>query len=150
MRCLCCSKRYRKRVNKLQFRHKKLNKVFREFTTIVKCYAFYLSALISSRAQLKMTVLQQISNPYLASLVLGLLYGLTVCASACLPYILSYITGIGAGFKKGVIITTVYNSGRIVAYALIGTIVGLLSTVIGEEFFSSYQQYFSIASEPSL
>ena len=92
-----------------------------------------------------MTVLQQISNPYLASLVLGLLYGLTFCASACLPYIISYIAGIGAGFKKGVIITTVYNSGRIVAYALIGTTVGLLGTVISEEFFSSYQQYSSIA-----
>jgi len=92
-----------------------------------------------------MTVLQQISNPYLASLILGLLYGLTFCASACLPYIISYIAGIGAGFKKGVIITTVYNSGRIVAYALIGTTVGLLGTVISEEFFSSYQQYSSIA-----
>jgi len=92
-----------------------------------------------------MTVLQQISNPYLASLVLGLLYGLTFRASACLPYIISYIAGIGAGFKKGVIITTVYNSGRIVAYAIIGTTVGLLGTVISEEFFSSYQQYSSIA-----
>ncbi len=92
-----------------------------------------------------MTVLQQISNPYLASLILGLLYGLTFCASACLPYIISYIAGIGAGFKKGVIITTVYNSGRIVAYAIIGTTVGLLGTVISEEFFSSYQQYSSIA-----
>jgi len=92
-----------------------------------------------------MTVLQQISNPYLASLILGLLYGLTFCASACLPYIISYIAGIGAGFRKGVIVTTIYNSGRIVAYAIIGTIVGLLSTVISEEFFSSYQQYSSIA-----
>ena len=92
-----------------------------------------------------MSVLQQISNPYLASLILGLLYGLTFCASACLPYIISYIAGIGAGFKKGVIITAVYNSGRILAYAIIGTTVGLLSTVISEEFFSSYQQYSSIA-----
>lgn len=92
-----------------------------------------------------MTVLQQISDPYLASLILGLLYGLTFCTSACLPYIISYIAGIGAGFKKGVIITTIYNSGRIVAYAIIGTVVGLLSAVITEDFFSSYQQYSSIA-----
>ena len=92
-----------------------------------------------------MTVLEQISNPYLASLILGLLYGLTFCTSACLPYIISYIAGIGAGFRKGVIVTTIYNSGRIVAYAIIGTIVGLLGTVINEEFFSSYQQYSSIA-----
>lgn len=92
-----------------------------------------------------MTVLEQISNPYLASLVLGLLYGLTFCASACLPYLVSYIAGIGAGFKKGVVITTVYNSGRIAAYAIIGTIVGILSAAISEEFFSFYQQYSSIA-----
>ena len=92
-----------------------------------------------------MTVLEQISNPYLASLILGLLYGLTFCTSACLPYIISYIAGIGAGFRKGLTVTTIYNSGRIVAYALIGTIVGLLGTVISEEFFSSYQHYSSIA-----
>jgi sulfite exporter TauE/SafE len=92
-----------------------------------------------------MTVLEQISNPYLASLILGLLYGLTFCTSACLPYIISYIAGIGAGFRKGLIVTTIYNSGRIVAYAIIGTIVGLLGTAISEEFFSSYQQYSSIA-----
>lgn len=92
-----------------------------------------------------MTVLQQIPNPYLASLVLGLLYGLTFCASACLPYIVSYIAGIGAGFKKGIAITSIYNSGRIIAYAIIGTVVGLLSTVINEELFSAYQQYSSVA-----
>ena len=85
-----------------------------------------------------MSVLEQISNPYLGSLVLGLLYGLTFCASSCLPYIVSYIAGVGAGFKKGVVITTVYNSGRVVAYAIIGTAVGLASTVISEELFASY------------
>jgi hypothetical protein len=57
-----------------------------------------------------MTVLQQISNPYLASLILGLLYGLTVCISACLPYVTSYIAGIGAGFRKGVTVTSIYKS----------------------------------------
>ncbi|MDG6223160.1 MAG: sulfite exporter TauE/SafE family protein [Candidatus Bathyarchaeota archaeon] len=91
-----------------------------------------------------MTVLEQISNPYLASLVLGLLYGLTFCASACLPYIVSYIAGIGAGFKKGVMVTTIYNAGRIVAYAIIGTIVGLVSATISEDFFSAYQQYTAV------
>ena len=92
-----------------------------------------------------MTVLQQISNPYLASLSLGLLYGLTFCTSACLPYILSYIAGIGAGFRKGVIVTTIYNSGRILAYAIIGTAAGLLSAMISEEVFLSYQNYSSVA-----
>jgi len=92
-----------------------------------------------------MTVLEQISNPYLASLVLGLLYGLTFCASACLPYLVSYIAGIGAGFKTSIAVTAVYNSGRIVAYAIIGTAVGLIGTVIIKEILASYQQYTSIA-----
>jgi hypothetical protein len=42
-----------------------------------------------------MTVLEQNSNPYTASPILGLLYGLTFCASACLPRVISYIAGIG-------------------------------------------------------
>jgi len=77
---------------------------------IVKCHCLYLSALTNSRAPLKMTVLQQISNPYLASLILGLLYGLTFCTSACLPYVTSYIAGIGTGFRKGVTVTSIYKS----------------------------------------
>ncbi len=73
-----------------------------------------------------MTVLEQISNPYFASLVLGLLYGLTFCTSVCLPYVISYIAGIGAGFRKGIMVTTIYNSGRIAAYAIMGTAISLL------------------------
>jgi len=91
------------------------------------------------------TVLEQISNPYVASLILGLFYGLTFCTSICLPYIISYIAGIGAGFQKGIIVTSIYNSGRIAAYAVIGTITGLLKTIVSEEFFLSYQSYSSIA-----
>jgi sulfite exporter TauE/SafE len=91
-----------------------------------------------------MTLLEQISNPYLASLVLGLVYGLTFCTSACLPYLVSYIAGIKAGFRKGVTVTLVYNSGRIVAYAIIGTLVGLFQTVVSDTFFSSYQPFSSV------
>lgn len=92
-----------------------------------------------------MTVLEQISDPYLGSLVFGLLYGLTFCASSCLPYIISYIAGIGAGFKQGVVVTTIYNAGRIAAYAIIGIMVGLISATVSEDFFSSYQQYSAVA-----
>ncbi|MGD9131396.1 MAG: sulfite exporter TauE/SafE family protein [Candidatus Bathyarchaeota archaeon] len=91
-----------------------------------------------------MTVLEQISNPYLASLTLGILYGLTVCTSACLPYVASYIAGIKAGFRRGVVVTVIYNSGRIVAYAVIGSIAGLLSTFVNAAFFETYQTIFSI------
>ena len=88
-----------------------------------------------------MSVLEQISNPYLASLALGLLYGLTFCTTACLPYLVSYIAGIKAGFRKGVTITAIYNSGRITAYAIIGTLIGLFKTVVSDTVFSSYQKY---------
>ncbi len=91
-----------------------------------------------------MTVIEQISNPYLASLVLGIVYGLTFCASACLPYIVSYIAGTGAGFKKGIEITVIYSTGRIIAYAVIGSAIGLLSSTINQEYFIDYQQYSSI------
>lgn len=74
-----------------------------------------------------MTVQEQISNPHLSSLSLGLLYRLTLCSSASLPHIISYIADIGAGFKKGIIVTSIYNSGRILAYAIKGTIMGLLN-----------------------
>ncbi|MCW4034767.1 MAG: sulfite exporter TauE/SafE family protein [Candidatus Bathyarchaeota archaeon] len=93
----------------------------------------------------QMNVFEQITNPYLASLVLGLFYGLTACTSACLPYLASYIAGIGAGFKQGVIVTSYYNGGRIVAYASIGTAVGLLRLAISDEALVSYQQYASVA-----
>jgi sulfite exporter TauE/SafE len=92
-----------------------------------------------------MNVLEQISNHYLASLVLGLLYWLTICALVCIPYLVSYIAGVGSGFKTGIKITAFYNSGRIVAYAIIGTAVGFICTVITEEILTSNQQYTSIA-----
>ncbi len=91
-----------------------------------------------------MSVLEQISNPYLASLALGLLYGLTFCTSVCLPYLASYIAGIKAGFRRGVTVTAVYNSGRIAAYAVIGTVVGLFQTFVSDTLLQTYQSYSSI------
>jgi hypothetical protein len=77
---------------------------------IVKCHCFYLSALTSSRAPFKMTGLHQISNIYLTSLILGLSYGLTFFTFVYLPYIISYIAGIGAGFRRGIIAASIYKS----------------------------------------
>ena len=90
-----------------------------------------------------MSVLEQIANPYLASFALGLLYGFTVCTSSCLPYLASYIAGIKAGFRKGLTITAIYNTGRIAAYAVIGTIAGLLRTLVDKAIFETYQTVFS-------
>jgi sulfite exporter TauE/SafE len=71
------------------------------------------------------------------------------CTSACLPYIASYIAGIGAGFRKGIIITLIYNSGRITAYALIGALIGVFSGVfrlfVNEASISPFQEYSSYA-----
>jgi sulfite exporter TauE/SafE len=88
-----------------------------------------------------MTLLPEIPNPYIASFALGLLYGSTFCASACLPYILSYIASIGAGFRKGIIVTSIYNSGRVTAYALIGGLTGILKLLVSDAFLFSYQKY---------
>ena len=60
-----------------------------------------------------MSLIPQLSNPYLGALIGGLVYGLAVCTATCLPYVASYIAGTGADFRKGVIITAFFNSGRI-------------------------------------
>ena len=94
---------------------------------------------------LNMELLPGISNPYLASLILGTVYGFTFCTSVCLPYVVSYIAGIGAGFRKGVMVTLIYNSGRVTAYAMIGGLTGLFKTLVSDAFFLSYQEYSPIA-----
>lgn len=76
-----------------------------------------------------MSLIPQIANPFAAAFAGGLLYGLAVCTASCLPYIASYIAGVGAGFRRSVAITMIFNSGRIVAYAFIGGIVGLFSSL---------------------
>lgn len=90
-------------------------------------------------------LLSEISNPYLASLVLGLVYGLTFCSSACLPYVTSYIAGIGAGFRRGVLVTSIYNLGRVTSYAIIGALTGVFKLFVTDAFLLSYQKYASFA-----
>jgi sulfite exporter TauE/SafE len=95
-----------------------------------------------------MSLIPTISNPFLGAFAGGLLYGLAVCTAACVPYIASYIAGIGAGFRKGIGITLIFNSGRIVAYALIGCLVGLFSGLfrlaLSNTAISPFQIYSSI------
>lgn len=93
-----------------------------------------------------MQLIPQIPDPYLASLVLGLMYGLTLCTSVCLPYIVSYIGAIGAGFRKGVIVSSIYNSGRVIAYAMLGGLAGIFKGCVNDTFFLAYQKYFFVVS----
>jgi cytochrome c-type biogenesis protein len=94
-----------------------------------------------------MSLIPEIPNPYVGAFAIGLLYGTVFCTSTCLPYIASYIAGIGADFRKGVITTLIYNLGRVAAYALIGGLVGIFSSVfrlvVNESSFSVFQQYSS-------
>jgi len=86
----------------------------------------------------------EISNIYLGSLVLGLFYGLSLCAPSCLPYITSYIAGVGAGFRRGLAITATYNIGRITAYTLAGSLAYMFKLFIDDTFIRPYQSYASI------
>ena len=106
---------------------------------------FLCGVYLNIHGSLEMALLPGISNPYLASLILGIVCGFQFCTSVCLPYVVSYIAGIGAGFRKGVIVTSIYNSGRVTAYALIGGITGLFKTLVSAAFFLSFQKYSPIA-----
>ena len=96
-----------------------------------------------------MSLIPEISNPYLGAFVGGLLYGLVVCTASCLPIVTSYIAGVGAGFGRGVKISLIFNSGRVLAYALIGGLVGLFSSLfrlfVSDTAISPFQVYSSIA-----
>jgi len=89
----------------------------------------------------------EISNTYIQALAIGVLYGLVFCTSTCLPYIASYIAGIGADFRKGVVATLIYNIGRLTAYALIGGLIVSLGAIfrfmVDESLISIFQQYSS-------
>jgi sulfite exporter TauE/SafE len=105
-------------------------------------FTFFLS-ISGDSCEPSMSLVPNIPNPYLAALVGGIFYGFAVCTSSCLPYITGYIAGVGAGFRKGVAITMIFNSGRIVAYALIGTAIGVFKLLVSDEFLTSFQVYSS-------
>jgi sulfite exporter TauE/SafE len=94
-----------------------------------------------------MSVIPEISDPYLGSFVIGVIYGLGVCTASCLPYIAGYVAGTGAGFKTGIKITAYFNIGRVLAYASIGAVIGLVSglvTVVAPNALSPFQVYSSL------
>ncbi len=108
-----------------------------------------LFATINFQRDHSMSLIPDISNPYLGAFSGGLLYGLVVCTASCLPIVTSYIAGVGAGFGKGVKITLIFNSGRVLAYALIGGLIGLFSGLfrlfVSDAAISPFQVYSSLA-----
>jgi sulfite exporter TauE/SafE len=86
-----------------------------------------------------------VQSTFLEALTIGLLYGTIFCTSECLPIIASYIAGTGAGFRKGIVITLIYNSGRLLSYALIGGIVGFIggsiNFLLDEAALASFRVY---------
>lgn len=96
-----------------------------------------------------MSLVPGITSPYLEAFLGGLFYGSVFCTASCIPYLASYIAGTGAGFRRSLGITLIYNSGRITAYALIGGAVGILSGVfrllVSETSLLPFQTYSSIA-----
>jgi sulfite exporter TauE/SafE len=96
-----------------------------------------------------MSLIPEISNPFIGAFVGGVLYGMVVCTASCLPYIAGYIAGVGAGFRRGVGITLIFNSGRVAGYALIGGIIGVFSGLfrlfVSQTAFSPFQVYSSFA-----
>jgi cytochrome c-type biogenesis protein len=95
-----------------------------------------------------MSLIPELSNPYLTSFTSGLLYGLVACTATCLPYIASYIAGTGAGFRKSILTTLTFNSGRIIAYTLIGALTGVFSGLLHfyeDSTVSAFQAYSTLA-----
>ena len=90
-----------------------------------------------------------LSAAYLEALTIGLLYGTIFCTSECLPYLASYIAGTGAGFRKGMVITLIYDAGRLISYTLIGVAVALIggsvTLILDESTLASFRVYSAYA-----
>lgn len=85
--------------------------------------------------------MQSSSNPYIASLIVGLLQGLSYCGFLCLPYLATYVAGIEGGFRKGLAVALIFGLGRTTAYGLLGGLTGVLKGFLRDLV---YQKYVSI------
>lgn len=77
------------------------------------------------------------------------MFGLAYCTASCLPVVAGYIAGVGSGFKQSVKITAIFNGGRIIAYTLIGLVIGLFGELlrffVSEDAITPFQIYSSLA-----
>lgn len=59
-------------------------------------------------------------------LILGLVYGFTVCSLSCMPYFAPYILGSGNGFADGLSSSLAFVMGKICTYTVLGGIAAML------------------------
>jgi thiol:disulfide interchange protein DsbD len=65
------------------------------------------------------------AQPALSALLLGIIYGATFCTLTCSPFIASYIIGTDKGTRRGIWLSIIFNSGRVITYGVLGLLVGL-------------------------
>lgn len=63
-------------------------------------------------------------------IVLGLVYGATVCSLTCLPYFGPYLMGTGNGFNDGLVSTLCFSLGKLCTYSAMGGI----AAMVGQAF----------------
>lgn len=59
-------------------------------------------------------------------ILLGLVYGTTVCSLSCLPYFGPYLMGTGDGFKDGFASTLCFSLGKLCTYSALGGVAALV------------------------
>jgi len=62
-------------------------------------------------------------------IVLGLVYGATVCSFTCLPYFGPYLMGTGNGFADGLASSLVFILGKLCSYSALGGIAAVFGQV---------------------
>jgi hypothetical protein len=93
---------------------------FIEKLTCITFKSINIPLSINPLGSMTLSLVPKIPNPCLEAFAGELFYGSVFCTLLCLPHVASYITAVGASFCKSVFITSTYNSGRLLAYALIG------------------------------
>lgn len=63
-------------------------------------------------------------------ILLGVLYGSTVCSFTCMPYLGVYVIGTGNSFREGVEATLIFLAGKICVYVLFGIVAGAVGKTL--------------------
>jgi sulfite exporter TauE/SafE len=64
-------------------------------------------------------------QPEVSAFFIGVIYGATFCTLTCSPIIASYIIGSDRGTRRGILLSCIFNGGRVATYGLLGLAVGL-------------------------